>query len=178
MSADAWFALETDETVVWDASPRLMRAVPAVLASLAIAIVGLGGAAVSEPALLAALLVAPFPAAYGYLRVVTTRFVLTDRALYRKRGVLGIDVRTVEFGNVQNTRTRQNFLGTLFDYGTLEIEVAGGRDLRFYDVYDPDGVRRLVDLEGADVVPGTVEQWRAIRDELREIRRAAESRSA
>ena len=175
MSDDAWLALDPNEAVVWDASPRLMRAAPAALASLAVVLVGAVGVAVGEPLAGVLLLVAPLPGGYGYLRVRSTRFVVTNRRLYRKRGLLGIDVRTVERRNVQNVRSKQGVLGTRFDYGTVTIELAGGRDLRFYDVYDPDDVRRLLDRDAQSAIPGTVTQWRAIRDELRELRRLFEA---
>lgn len=174
---DDWLALDPGETVEWEAHPRYMRAAPAIAASLAIASVALGAAVAVDPPFLAALVLAPLPGLYGYLRVVTTRFVVTNRAVYRKRGVVGVDVRTVELDRVQNTRSSRGVLGNAFGYGTVEVEVAGGRDLRFYDVYDPDDVRRLAErLSGARAtIPGSIEQWRAVRDELREIRRLLEA---
>lgn len=167
-----WLALDPEEAIEWEAHPRYMRAAPAVLASLTVAAIAVGAAVVVDPLALAGLLVAPLPGLYGYLRVTNTRFVVTNRAVYRKRGIVGIDVRTVELDRVQNTRSRRGVLGNAFGYGTVDIEVAGGPDLRFYDVYDPDDVRRLIERLGGgrSSIPGTVEQWRAVRDELREIR--------
>ena len=171
-----WFTPEPSETVQWEAQPRLMRAAPGVLFGLAVAVAAVAGGVLVDPLAAGLLLVAPLPAAYAYLRVVNTRYVLTDRALYRKRGVVGVDVRTVELGRVQNTRATQDVTGAVFGHGTAEVEVAGGRDLRFADIYDPNDVRRLIErlAGGAATIPGTVEQWRAVRDELRAIRRALE----
>lgn len=165
--------VEPGETVEWSAHPRYMRAAPAVAASVLVAAVVVGLAVTVDPSAIVALLVAPLPGAYGYLSVVNTRFVVTDRAIYRKRGIVGVDVRTVELDRVQNTRSARGVLGNLFGYGTVEVEVAGGPDLRFYDVYDPDDVRRLVErlAGGRRDVPGSLEQWRAVREELRAIRR-------
>lgn len=170
---DEWLELDADESVEWAAHPRYMRAAPAVVASLLVAAVAVAGGVRIDPLAFAALLFAPLPGGYGYLRVVNTRFVVTDRAVYRKRGVLGVDVRTVELDRVQNTRSKRGALGNAFGYGTVEFEVAGGSDLRFFDVYDPDDVRRLVERLGdrRDSIPGTADQWEAVRDELREIRR-------
>ena len=168
--------VEPGESVEWTARPRYMRAAPAVATSLALAAVAVWAAVAVDPRALAGLVVAPLPGVYRYLSVANTRFVVTDRALYRRRGVLGVDVRTVELDRVQNTRSARGVLGNVFGYGTVEVEVAGGRDLRFYDVYDPEDVRRLVErLAGArGGVPGTVEQWLAVREELRAIRRHLE----
>lgn len=174
---DDWLVLDPGETVEWTARPRLMRAAPAVVTSLVVAAVALGAAVTVERIALVALLVAAIPGLYGYLRVVNTRFVVTDRSVHRKRGIVGVDVRTVGLDRVQNTRSTRGVLGNVFGYGTVEIEVAGGSDLRFYDVYDPDDVRRLVErLSGArESIPGTVEQWLAVRDELRAIRRLVDA---
>lgn len=174
---DDWLALDPGETVEWQAHPRYMRAAPAVLTGLVVAAVAVGTAVAVDPLFLAALVPAPLPAIYAYLRVANTRFVVTDRSVYWKRGVIGVDVRTVELDRVQNTRSARGVLGNLFGYGTVEVEVAGGPDLRFYDVYDPDDVRRLVERlsGGRTSIPGTVEQWRAVRDELCAIRRQLEA---
>jgi membrane protein YdbS with pleckstrin-like domain len=167
-----WLALDPDEVVEWEAHPRYMRAAPAVLASVVIAALAVGGAVLVDPLALVAVPIAPLPGLYGYLQVVNTRFVVTNRAVYRKRGILGVDVRTVDLHRVQNTRSRRGVLGNAFGYGTVDLEVAGGPDLRFYDVYDPDDVRRLIERLGGGeaAIPGTIEQWRAVRDELRAIR--------
>jgi len=175
MTDDDWLRLEPDERIEWEASPRLMRAAPGIAGSFVLVVLLVSGAALVDPLAVVGLVVAPIPGVVAYLRVVNTRFIVTNRACHRKSGVLGISVRTVELDRVQNTRSSQGVLGTAFGYGTVEIEVAGGRDLRFFDVYGPGDVRLLVErfAGGHDrETPGTVEQWRAVRDELRAIRRA------
>ncbi|WP_336136396.1 PH domain-containing protein [Natronomonas amylolytica] len=170
---DAWLTPDPGETVAWEAHPRLMRAVPAILVSLALVATAVAGAVIVDRLALAVLLVAPLPGAYAYLRVVNTRFVLTNRALYRKTGILGLDVRTVELDRVQNSRSSQGILGTAFGYGTVTVDVAGGSDLRYFDIYDPDEVRADIErlAAGSNEVPGTLAQWREVREELRAIRR-------
>lgn len=170
---DAWLTLEPGEAVEWETHPRLMRAVPAMLLSLVLAAVAIGGAILVDRLALSSLLVAPLPGAYAHLRVVNTRFVLTNRALYRKTGVLGIDVRTVELDRVQNTKSSQGVLGAAFGYGSVVVDVAGGADLQFADIYDPDEVRADIErlASGTADVPGTLDQWKAVREELRAIRR-------
>ncbi|MFW5963292.1 MAG: PH domain-containing protein [Natronomonas sp.] len=168
-----WLSLEAGEAVEWEASPRLMRAAPAVAISLTLAVAAIVGGVVVDRLALALLVVAPIPGIYAYLRVTNTTFVLTNRALYRKSGVLAIDVRTVELGRVQNSTSSQGILGTAFGYGNVTVDVAGGRDLRLFDIYDPDDVRTDIErLAGrSDEIPGTLEQWRSVREELRAIRR-------
>ena len=175
MTAD-WLRLEADETVRWETHPRLMGAAQGVVAGLVIGLVAVVAGVALDARALAGLLAAPLPAAYAYARVVTTRYVVTDRALFRKRGIVGIDLRSVELTRIQNTRTTQGVFGTALGHGTVELEVAGGTDLRFADVHDPNEVRRLVERLGGRRrgVPGTAAQWRAVRDELRAIRRVVE----
>lgn len=171
-----WLALDPDERIEWEASPRLMRAAFGFIVSVALVAAALAGSVVVDPLALAILVVAPIPAIAAYLRVVNTEFVVTNRACHRKTGIVARTVRTVELDRVQNTRSRQGVLGTLFDYGNVDIEVAGGRDLQFFDVYDPDDVRGLVErlADRRDGVPGTTAQWREVRDELRAIRQVLE----
>lgn len=173
---DAWLTLEHGESVEWEAHPRLMRTVPAILVSLTLAVVAIGGAVLVDRLALALLLIAPLPGLYAYIRVVNTRFVLTNRALYRKTGILGIDVRTVELDRVQNTKSSQGVLGKAFGYGSVIVDVAGGTDLRFVDIYDPDELRADIErlASGTGDVPGTLDQWKAVREELRAIRRLLE----
>lgn len=173
-----WLRLEPGETVRWEAHPRLIRTAPAVLASLAIAVVAVAVAVLVDPLASGLLLAASTPAVYAYFRVVNTRYVVTDRALYHKRGLVGIELRTVELTRVQNTRSTQGVLGTAFGHGTVEIEVAGGRDLEFADVHEPVDIRRRIErlAGGTAAIPGTVDQWRAVREELRAIREAIDGR--
>ncbi|MCY4730148.1 PH domain-containing protein [Natronomonas gomsonensis] len=170
---ETWLSLEAGEAVEWEASPRLMRAAPAVAISLVLVAAAIGGAIVVDRLALALLVVAPVPGIYAYLRVTNTRFVLTNRALYRKSGILGIDVRTIELDRVQNSTSSQGILGTAFGYGSVVVDVAGGADLRLFDIYDPDDVRADIErLAGrSDEIPGTLEQWQSVREELRAIRR-------
>lgn len=186
-SAD-WLVLDPDESVVWSAHPRLMSILPAVAIGLLLVAAGVALPAVmGEP--LAGLLV---PVGFGlavwrYLVVRNTWFVVTDRALYAKKGVLGRSVVRVGLERVQNSTYRQHPLGTLFGYGTVAIESADRRTVTFNDIYDPGDVRALVDAgadesaemgrrfgDGTDGIPGTVEQWEAVLDEVRGLRHALE----
>ncbi|MFQ3319583.1 MAG: putative membrane protein YdbT with pleckstrin-like domain [Natronomonas sp.] len=169
---EAWLSLDPGEAIEWEAHPRLMRAAPAIAVSLAFVVAAVTGGVIVDGLALVLLVVAPLPGIYGYLRVINTQFVLTNRALHRKSGILGIDVRTVELDRVQNSTSSQGILGTAFGYGNVTVDVAGGSDLRLFDIYDPDEVRAEIErLAGrSDDIPGTVEQWRAVREELRAIR--------
>ena len=174
---DAWLARGTDETVLWHGHPRTTSALPAVVAGVVIALVGLavvgsGG----RPALLFAVPLGVVVAVWGYLRVVNTEFAVTDRALYRKTGIRSRHVTRVALRRVQNSAFRQGIAGSVFGYGTIAVEAAGGGSIRFNDVVDPAAVRALIEREtDVDEIPGRLDQWETVLSETRALRRALES---
>jgi hypothetical protein len=172
-----WLTLDPDEAVVWSGRPRLSTIVPAVvvgvvgLAAIAYAVVALG----VSLALLALPLALAVPA-YAYLQVRNTEFLVTDRAVYAKTGVVGRQVVQSSLAKVQNSSFSQDLFGSLFGYGTVRLEVAGGNDVDFYRIDDPEAVRRLVDQATGDAIPGSLEQWRVVLEEVRALRTAVEAR--
>jgi len=177
MSADDtpdWLAGGDGEEAVWEGSPRLSTALPGVVAGLLVAVAG-GAAAVGVPELPSVLALLPVSvglpiAVYAVLRVQHTRYVVTDRACYRKTGVLSRDVRRLSRSRVQNSSFEQSAVGSALGYGTVRVVAAGGGALSFSRIENPREVRRLVDRSRS--VPGSVEQWRAVREEARALRAA------
>ena len=173
-----WLTLEEGEEVHWSATPRIQTILPWLAVGLAVAALSLVVSAIPWPvALLGAL-----PPTFAYLVVTNTEFVVTNRRCYRKSGVLSRTVLAVEFDTVENSSYEQNVFGTVFGYGTVEIDTAGGQgtEMTFWNVEDPQSVQSLVlDQRDAardrdDGLPGTVEQWQAVLDEVRQLRTAAE----
>ncbi|RDZ64994.1 hypothetical protein C5B90_01105 [Haloferax sp. Atlit-12N] len=175
---DDWLARGDDETVRWEGRPRIQTVIPAAVVGLFILVaVAVAAAANGVPELAVVGLVGLLLPAWSYLRVTNTRFVVTDRALYRKTGVLSRTVQRVSLDRVQNSGLSQGVTGSLFGYGTVSVEAAGGGAISFEDVDDPGAVRDRIegrnDRDG-DEIPGTVEQWVAVRDEVRALRAALE----
>lgn len=169
-----------DETVRWSGRPRLLAVLPAAVFGLALVVGAIGVyAATRRPLPLVFVPVGIGLGLWGYLVVTNTRFVVTDRAVYRKRGVLSRNVRRIDVERVQNSSFRQGVRGTLFGYGTVVVEAAGGGAIRFHDIEEPREVRALVDRraedDGEGDRPGNVEQWEAVLAELRAWRAAIES---
>ncbi|EMA07139.1 PH domain-containing protein [Haloferax denitrificans] len=177
-AVDDWLARGDDETVRWEGRPRIQTVIPAAVVGLAIVVVAaVAAAANGVPELAVAGLVGFLLPAWSYLRVTNTRYVVTDRALYRKTGVLSRTVQRVSLDRVQNSALSQGVTGSLFGYGTVAVEAAGGGAIRFDDVDDPGAVRDRIegrDDRDGDELPGTVEQWAAVRDEVRALRAALE----
>jgi hypothetical protein len=171
-----WLSLAAGETVAWDGGPKRTTALPGVLVGVALVAVGGWLAVESRPvAGVPVALLGVAVAGGAYLAVVNTVYVVTDRAAYERRGVLGVRVTEATLSKVQNSALSQGVAGSLFGYGTVTLEVAGGDDLALRRIEDPAAVRPLVDRE-RDPIPGSVEQWRAVLTEVRALRRAVERR--
>lgn len=160
MTVDAdWFSPGPDEEVIWTGQPRLWRIWKAGAGALVLAILAIGGAyyvtttGVLDPggpspalvwgvAVLAVLVgVASF--VHAYLRVVYTDYLLTNKRVYRKQGILSEHVSNVGIDRVQETTLSKDITGNLFDYGTVAISTAGsgGTDLALTDLTDPETFR-------------------------------------
>ena len=183
--------LADDESALWTGRPRLSAAFPAGIVGLLVAVGGLAlavgpgataGRAGLAVAALAVLVGAAIPA-LAVLSLVNTRYVLTDRAASVKTGIVGRRVVRARLSMVENTAYRQSVGGSLFGYGTVTVETAGG-DVSFRRVDDPRDVRGLVDAhtrgarddgrEARQRIPGSLDSWRAVREEVRLLRSAVE----
>ncbi|ELY77087.1 PH domain-containing protein [Natrinema gari] len=126
----AWLSLDDDETVVWAGGPDRRTLIPAFVVGLPLSIVLIGLVIIASE----------------YLRVTNTHYVVTNRALYQKTGVLSRDVKRIEHGKVQDISYSQSALGTHFGYGTVEVSTAGGSgvELAFKSVPDPKAVQQRI----------------------------------
>ncbi|WP_164974854.1 PH domain-containing protein [Halegenticoccus tardaugens] len=175
--AEPWLWLRTGEEVRWRGRPRVARILPSVVFGLAIVATATGLAILVDPVAVALAAFGVVPPAAAFLRVTNTEFVVTSRGLWVKTGVLGRTVRRVNGDRIQNTAYRQSVRGSLFGYGTVVAEVAGGSDVRFFDVRDPQSVEELIancaPHDGG--IPGRIDQWRAILATIRDVRAAVET---
>jgi membrane protein YdbS with pleckstrin-like domain len=97
------------------------------IAWLAIAIVSpLVGLLITPIAL--AVIILPDIVAYIaiHLRYDTTWYVLTDRSMRIRRGILTIHETTITFENIQNIHLHQGPVQRMFGFATLQVETAGG----------------------------------------------------
>jgi uncharacterized membrane protein YdbT with pleckstrin-like domain len=177
--SDDWRWLRENETVVWDGRPRLTTILGSVGAGLFVvaAVVVLAATVDSRLAPLG-LLAVPIPI-WEYLRVTNTTYLVTTRAIWVKTGVLGRSVRRITLSNVQNTAYRQSVRGSIFGYGTVTVEVAGGDDIDFLRISDPRLVQESINDQIKDGdqrdVPGTADQWQAVLSTVRAVRERFEN---
>jgi len=157
-----WLSLDPDESVVWTGQPRVWRIVGTAAGATILSLLAIAGAVfvttqvTLDPAEfpvapglvvwgVAALIVASqvIGVAWAYLNVEHTDYVLSDRRIYLKTGVLSETVTSVGIDRVQNTTLRKDVTGNLFDYGTVAVSTAGsgGADLAVSDLDDPESFR-------------------------------------
>lgn len=171
-----WFSPDPGETVVWTGKPRVRRILTTVAGGVVWSVVALA-AAYAVTRYVPQFIDAPLPVsgtvvwgvatlivaiqvvqvAVAYQRVQATDYVLTDRNVYKKTGILSENVTRVGVDRIQNTTLRKDFTGNLFDYGTVLLSTAGGggAELAITDLNDPDEFRsELRPLIGAAGGPG------------------------
>ena len=74
-------------------------------------------------------------------------YVVTNRRVIVKRGIVGLDYEDASLNKINNVFLRQGILGRLFGYGTISITtagVAGMPFLQFESVRSPRMVLRLI----------------------------------
>jgi uncharacterized membrane protein YdbT with pleckstrin-like domain len=175
-----WLRLTDDEELLWQSQPRIFEAALSVGIGLLVVAGGIVGA-ILETILFAGL--CPVGALIAVWSVLSNRrawYVVTTRGLYARTGVLGRQVRSVEHDRVQNSQYRQSVTGTVFGHGSVEIEVAGGPDITFDGIYDPDEIQAVIRQQVGSTsdrraIPGTRAAWLEVLEELRELRTTLES---
>ena len=174
MSEQWWFQRD-GESIVWEGRPRLSAAIGGAVLGVIVVAGALVAAMIVDTRLGVTALLGIGFAGWRLLQVRKTRYLITSRALWSKRGVIGQTVRRVGVSQVQNTAYSQSLTGSIFGYGTVTIEVAGGRDLKFRRIDDPESVRRMLTDRIGDTdseIPGTADQWRAVLSAVRDINNA------
>ncbi|WP_324662973.1 PH domain-containing protein [Haloarcula sediminis] len=163
-----WLTLDSDEEVLWSGKPAAETMYGAYLVGIPLILfVGLG------------LLII----AGAYLNRQNTDYVVTNKSVYKKTGILSRSVSEVEYEKVQNTSFSVGVVGRYFDYGNVDISTAGGSgvEMTLRGVTSPQDVqkrlsRRVKEIQGS---AATGEETKAdvldeILTELRAIRTAVE----
>lgn len=193
MSVPDWAPADANESVVWQGQPRKRVVWQGLAAGVVAALVVLVGAylAISSGAFSFTLAVAvgiplavvalAVPAGGVWLWRWSTRYVLTDAALYHRTGVLSLRVTELRLGKIQNTSYSQGVFGTIFDHGTVTVDTAGsqGAELTLRQLEGPQAVhQRIAERTGQadrgrdDGIPGSLAAWQSVRAEVRRIRAA------
>jgi uncharacterized membrane protein YdbT with pleckstrin-like domain len=116
------------------------------LAVVVLLILGLAAGEWTLAAVIAALLVA-LTLVVGYLRRVSTKYLITNQRLRISRGVVRRHVQETRLERVQNVNYQQSVLDRVLGVGTVDFDTAGTDDSEFrFDWVDgPEEVVRAVD---------------------------------
>ncbi|ERG97128.1 PH domain-containing protein [Haloquadratum walsbyi] len=160
-----WLTLEEGESIQWVSTPHQYSMIPAFVIGIPLSIILIG-----------------IPIIVGsYLRYTNTNYVITNRGLYSKRGIISMNVQQIGFEKVQNTSYSQSALGSSLGYGSVDISTAGGSgvELQFRSIPNPASVQELVAREidtrrqgDSDSTSNTDDVLDAILQELQTIRSA------
>lgn len=186
-SIDPAISIDTNESVEWSGRPRITTILPAVAIGITLIAIGIAVSVTGgNPIFLAAVPLGVAIPVWRYFALQGVQYVLSDESLYVKRGVLTRSVTQAHLETIQNSSFGQDITGSLFGYGTVTFEIAGGDDLSFRAIEDPRSIRTLVDrtasnddgIGGVDrqesAIPGDLPQWQQVREELRGIRSSLE----
>lgn len=157
-----WLTLDEGENVLWSSVPHKYSLVPAFVIGLPLSLILVG-----IPIIVSA-----------YLWRENTVYVITNRALYAKSGVLSRDVQRIDFGKVQNITYTQGVFGTQFGYGNVDISTAGssGVEMRFTSIPDPKAVADRVKARVRDDEAPEADDTDAVLDDiLRELQAIRET---
>jgi uncharacterized membrane protein YdbT with pleckstrin-like domain len=116
------------------------------LAALVVLIVGLLAGS-WLPALVVAAVIAGLTLVIGYLRRVSTKYLITNQRLRITRGIVRRHVQETRLERVQNVNYQQGALDRMLGVGTVDFDTAGTDDseFRFEWVDKPEDVVRAVD---------------------------------
>jgi len=175
-SIDPAIPLDTNESVEWSGRPRITTILPAVVIGVLLLVSGIVVSVTRDPALPRSRSTRGGDPVWKYFALQGVQYVITDEALYVKRGVLTRSVTQANLETVQNSSFGRDITGSIFGYGSVTFEIAGGDDLSFRAIEDPRAIRALVDRAasnddglGGDSrresgIPGDLSQWQQIRD--------------
>jgi len=116
------------------------------LAALVLVVLGLLAGSWG-PAVVVAAVIAALTLVIGYLRRVSTKYLITTQRLRISRGIVRKNVQETRLERVQNVNYQQGVLDRLLGVGTVDFDTAGTDDseFRFEWVNEPEQVVRAVD---------------------------------
>jgi uncharacterized membrane protein YdbT with pleckstrin-like domain len=131
--APEWLSLDTDEEIRWLGEPAPVSIVGTAAWGLLLTVVLIG---------FLILLFVPV----SWLSIKNTDYVVTDKTLYVKKGVLGTNIESVALDKIQNTEYSQSFWGKQFGFGSIDISTAGssGAEISFRNISGASDVREQI----------------------------------
>jgi len=150
-----WLSVDDDESIRWASTPHKYSVVPGLVIGIPLSFVLIG-----------------IPILVGsYLQYTNTNYVVTNKGLYSKRGILSRDVQQIGFDKVQNISYSQSAVGSSLGYGSVDVSTAGGSgvELKFRSIPEPAAVQELIAREIDSRQQGETDEADAADDVLDEI---------
>jgi uncharacterized membrane protein YdbT with pleckstrin-like domain len=127
------------------------------------AVLDIGGKSVSATWFATATIVLlVFTYAIGWLRRVTTRYLVTDRRIQIRTGIASRHERTTHIDRIQNVNLSQSLVQRILGIGDIEWDTAGTEapdaDFTFRGIDDPSALVRIADrfnVEAARAAAGS-----------------------
>lgn len=121
-----WLELDDDEEILWEGEPVIESIAPSAV-------------------YLFTIILAPITL-LQYLSIKNTDYVVTNKRIYRKDGVLSESVGNTELHRVQDVGYDQSAIGNALGFGNVSFSTAGGSgdEVEFNAVEDPREIQNLV----------------------------------
>ena len=150
-----WLSVDDDESIRWASTPHRYSVVPGLVIGIPLSFVLIG-----------------IPILVGsYLQYTNTNYVVTNKGLYSKRGILSRDVQQIGFDKVQNISYSQSAVGSSLGYGSVDVSTAGGSgvELKFRSIPEPAAVQELIAREIDSRQQGDTDEADSPDDVLNEV---------
>jgi uncharacterized membrane protein YdbT with pleckstrin-like domain len=154
--------LHPGEQIVFEGHPSWRGVLSFYIKGLGVAIIvgaivllatSLGAAAGAFVAVMAIVVLA------GFIKRMSTSYVITTERLHIRRGILSKAVQQTSIDRVQNVNTDQRFIDRVLRVGKVDFDTAGtdDSDFIFAGVANPDGVVTAVDRARREHARGAAE---------------------
>jgi len=77
-----------------------------------------------------------------FLENMTSEYVITNKRIIVKNGILSLNVVEVSHSKVETIQLSQTILGRIFNYGNLVINGTGGDDIKILNISSPIEFRK------------------------------------
>ena len=146
MGAYANSVLASDEQVVYETKLHTIMFVEPIVALLFLMLFFIGSLLSGDlGASLFFLVLAVLPLVLATLAYVGSEFVVTNKRLITKTGVISRSSSDMNFNKIEGLSVDQGILGRMIDFGTVGVRGTGGFVQRFSRIDKPFQLKRALD---------------------------------
>ena len=99
----------------------------------------------SDIYLLAILSLIAFLTLYYYLAAIFTEYLITDKRVMVKKGIISRNVKEMNLNSVETVTVDEGIVDRILKVGTIRVTGRGSEDIRFEDIDEPVIVRQKVE---------------------------------